>query len=142
LSQLLKTALHSHQVRSLLAALIAQANQAIEGSPNVAIAAVKHGRDGTRIDYCRIHLPFGGHFGSPVTDARRDSVVEMVKTEGKKVVTIRGDGVKFTVVAAVRLTPKGYLRIDENNDLERDDLGELPEIDQLMTRRVVEPRPL
>jgi hypothetical protein len=120
-------------VRSLLASLIAQANERIQGSPDVAIAAVKHGRDGARIDYFRVHLPFDGHFGSPVTDAQRESVIEMILTEHKSVVTIREENGTFAVAAAVRLTPNGYLRIDEQ-DVEADDLGDLPEIDQPMTR--------
>jgi hypothetical protein len=133
LATLLKRVLHSHDVKSILASLIAHTNEVIHGSPDVAIAGVKHGADGSRISYFRIHLPVDGSYGAAVTDARRESIIDMLEKEHKRVVTIRKQDGRYAVNAEVRLTPNRFLRIDQE-DVDSDDLGNLPEIGQVLAR--------
>ncbi len=100
---------------------------------NVLVSAVKRSQDGARIEYLRIHLPVGGFVGPSVIDARRESVVDMIQRERKVVMTVFDEDGTWVDGAIVRVTRRGYLLTDAD-DLEEDNLGELPEIDRIENR--------
>lgn len=99
---------------------------------NVIISAVKYDRDRKHIEYLRVHLPVSGIPGSAVRDVRRESVVDMIRRERKTVVTVYDDDGTWVDGAEVLVTAGGFLRTSAD-DIQEDNLGELPEIDVVRT---------
>lgn len=99
---------------------------------NVLISAVKYDRDRKHIEYLRAHLPVGGVPGPAVRDVRRETVVDMIGREGKTVLTVFDDDGTWVDGAEVIVTAGGFLRTVAD-DVQEDNLGELPEIDTVRT---------
>lgn len=99
---------------------------------NVLISAVKYDRDRKHIEYLRVHLPVSGLPGQDVRDVRRESVVDMIRRERKTVLTVFDDDGTWVDGAEVIVTAGGFLRTVAD-DVQADNLGELPEIDAVRT---------
>lgn len=99
---------------------------------DVLISAVKYDQGRKHIEYLRVHLPVGGIPGPAVRDVRRETVVDMIRREGKTVLTVYDDDGTWVDGAEVLVTAGGFLRTSAD-DIQEDNLGELPEFDTVST---------
>ena len=101
----------------------------------LAVIAVKRSNDGKRIEYFRCLQPMLGMPGAAEVDIRRDSMLQYVGKETKRVITAYRDERRnlWREGAEVRQTSKGYLRTDAN-DLKEDNFGDLPTFSMLNSR--------
>lgn len=100
---------------------------------NFAISHIRRGADRSRIEYYRAFLPIDGVVGGAQIDVSRPNLVKSLE-EGKRVVTVLRRNDEWIEGSEVHLTSRGYARTVED-DIEEDNLGELPEIEgQLLNR--------
>jgi hypothetical protein len=97
-----------------------------------AICEVSRGPNSARIEYFRAFLPVAGIVGGQTSDISRPKLIEDIEG-GKKVITVYRHAGQWRLGAAVHVTSKGYLRTDRN-DVEEDNLGDLPEFSWPHTR--------
>ena len=93
----------------------------------LAVIAVKPGSNGTTLEYFRCLKPTLGMPGMAEIDVSRESLASCVREE-KRVITAYLDEKqnRWKEGQEIRLTSKGYLRTDDNNEIEEDSLGTLP----------------
>ena len=99
----------------------------------LAISHIRRDSDGSRIEYYRSFIPFDGIMGRAQIDVSRLNLVKDLQ-EGKRVFTVLRKNEEWIEGSEVYLTSKGYVRTVED-DIEEDNLGEIPEIEgQLLNR--------
>ena len=99
-----------------------------------AISHVGSKNNSNKIPFFRSHQIFEGLLGDAPLDISRENMIKMVEEEKTHVITVfSDDSGQLKQGEDVRVTSKLYLRTDPN-DMEEDNLGELPEAEKRITK--------